>query len=114
VGLSADDFVGTRVNNGSGLHRVADQRILDKAFGSFLIDRAAIVERLMNDGLSQSQKMLVEAEVERLGPKFFETELWKATAADAGLLPGWSKADVGRNESCPCGSGRKFKRCHGR
>jgi preprotein translocase subunit SecA len=22
-------------------------------------------------------------------------------------------AGVGRNEPCPCGSGRKFKRCHG-
>ena len=21
---------------------------------------------------------------------------------------------VGRNDPCPCGSGRKFKRCHGR
>lgn len=21
--------------------------------------------------------------------------------------------DVGRNDPCPCGSGRKFKRCHG-
>jgi preprotein translocase subunit SecA len=22
--------------------------------------------------------------------------------------------DVGRNDPCPCGSGKKFKRCHGR
>ena len=22
--------------------------------------------------------------------------------------------DVGRNDPCPCGSGQKFKRCHGR
>jgi len=21
--------------------------------------------------------------------------------------------DVGRNDGCPCGSGKKFKRCHG-
>ncbi len=21
--------------------------------------------------------------------------------------------DVGRNDACPCGSGRKFKKCHG-
>jgi preprotein translocase subunit SecA len=24
----------------------------------------------------------------------------------------WGK--VGRNESCPCGSGKKYKHCHGR
>jgi preprotein translocase subunit SecA len=28
-----------------------------------------------------------------------------------GLPPGWEK--TGRNEPCPCGSGKKFKRCHG-
>ena len=22
-------------------------------------------------------------------------------------------ANVGRNDACPCGSGRKYKRCHG-
>jgi len=29
----------------------------------------------------------------------------------AGLPSGWEK--TGRNEPCPCGSGKKFKRCHG-
>ncbi|WP_366760592.1 SEC-C metal-binding domain-containing protein [uncultured Thiodictyon sp.] len=24
------------------------------------------------------------------------------------------KVGVGRNEPCPCGSGKKFKECHGR
>jgi preprotein translocase subunit SecA len=47
-----------------------------------------------------------------------------ATALAAGSGPGaqadrnpndptsWGK--VGRNEPCPCGSGKKFKHCHGR
>ncbi|WP_366816869.1 SEC-C metal-binding domain-containing protein [Myxococcus xanthus] len=26
---------------------------------------------------------------------------------------GAAHGKVGRNEPCPCGSGRKFKRCHG-
>jgi preprotein translocase subunit SecA len=34
----------------------------------------------------------------------------------AGLDPqnpaSWGK--VGRNDSCPCGSGKKYKHCHGR
>ncbi len=29
------------------------------------------------------------------------------------ILPGGSWGRVGRNEPCPCGSGRKYKRCHG-
>jgi uncharacterized protein YecA (UPF0149 family) len=27
--------------------------------------------------------------------------------------PGEEEAKIGRNERCPCGSGRKYKHCHG-
>jgi preprotein translocase subunit SecA len=30
---------------------------------------------------------------------------------DPGNPDSWGK--VGRNEPCPCGSGKKFKHCHG-
>lgn len=30
-----------------------------------------------------------------------------------GLQPGFDQAKVGRNEPCPCGSGKKYKKCHG-
>jgi uncharacterized protein YecA (UPF0149 family) len=26
----------------------------------------------------------------------------------------FGEGKVGRNDPCPCGSGKKFKRCHGR
>jgi preprotein translocase subunit SecA len=34
--------------------------------------------------------------------------------ADAGLLGEAAVARVGRNDPCPCGSGKKYKSCHGR
>jgi preprotein translocase subunit SecA len=34
------------------------------------------------------------------------------TPVAAGAMP--SSAKVGRNDPCPCGSGKKYKRCHGR
>ncbi len=34
--------------------------------------------------------------------------------ADTGLLAEAPVAKVGRNEPCPCGSGKKYKNCHGR
>lgn len=43
-----------------------------------------------------------------------------ATADEASALPGFDEADPatwgnpGRNDACPCGSGQKFKHCHGR
>ena len=42
------------------------------------------------------------------------------TPSQAGPLPGFDEADratwgaPGRNDACPCGSGKKFKHCHGR
>jgi preprotein translocase subunit SecA len=33
-------------------------------------------------------------------------------SSGAGLPPGWER--TGRNELCPCGSGKKFKKCHGK
>lgn len=29
------------------------------------------------------------------------------------LVPVGPKSDVGRNDPCPCGSGKKYKKCHG-
>ena len=41
-----------------------------------------------------------------------------SAATPEGALPSLKAAfgggDVGRNDPCPCGSGQKFKRCHGR
>ena len=33
---------------------------------------------------------------------------------DSGPQPMKAKAKVGRNDPCPCGSGKKYKKCHGR
>ena len=35
-----------------------------------------------------------------------------APQRDPGNPASWGK--VGRNENCPCGSGKKYKHCHGR
>ena len=45
-----------------------------------------------------------------------------AVSGDAGQGPGITPDEpfvregrkVGRNEACPCGSGKKFKQCHGK
>ena len=114
VGLRAAQFRGTLVHNGAGLHRIGEQQILDGKFGSFILERATTAEALADAHLSEKQREVIAKEFARVGPEFFESELWEAKAADLGLLPDWRYAKVGRNEPCPCGSGRKFKRCHGR
>ena len=44
------------------------------------------------------------------------SEVDQATARRAPVRPQAEKAmpRVGRNEPCPCGSGKKFKQCHGK
>jgi len=38
------------------------------------------------------------------------------SGADGGAKPGFtpSGARIGRNDACWCGSGKKYKKCHGR
>ncbi|WP_415164049.1 SEC-C metal-binding domain-containing protein, partial [Ottowia sp.] len=37
----------------------------------------------------------------------------RGAAAAAGALGGAAVPRVGRNDPCPCGSGKKYKQCHG-
>ena len=43
-----------------------------------------------------------------------ETIVDDKTFAKKSTIPGAAVARVGRNEPCPCGSGKKFKHCHGK
>jgi preprotein translocase subunit SecA len=67
------------------------------------------------------QPELPQMEAHKLNPNTGEDEMAFAQASLAPVAPGdrdpqnpatWGK--VGRNEDCPCGSGKKFKHCHGR
>ncbi len=47
-----------------------------------------------------------------------ETEQRAAASAQQGgpqkVMPAKAGPRIGRNDPCPCGSGKKFKNCHGR
>ena len=43
-----------------------------------------------------------------------ETVLDASTRPQAGPMPGHEVLRVGRNDPCPCGSGKKYKQCHGK
>ncbi|WP_198166312.1 SEC-C metal-binding domain-containing protein [Prosthecochloris sp. HL-130-GSB] len=40
------------------------------------------------------------------------TQFVPVPTATATAVPNWTGSKVGRNEPCPCGSGKKFKKCH--
>ncbi|MCA8978712.1 MAG: SEC-C domain-containing protein, partial [Planctomycetes bacterium] len=43
-----------------------------------------------------------------------QSEAQPEVESAAGELPaGIDPSTIGRNDACPCGSGKKFKKCHG-
>ncbi len=55
-----------------------------------------------------------EEEVQDLQPKEQEMHFFHGTQEESQLQPTVRGDDkVGRNDPCPCGSGKKFKKCHG-
>ncbi|WP_458759345.1 preprotein translocase subunit SecA [Afipia sp. TerB] len=85
--------------------------------------REAVTAQLMRVEIvpPDEQPELPEMEAHKMNPNTGEDEM---AFASASLVPvsaadrdpdnpaTWGK--VGRNEDCPCGSGKKFKHCHGR
>jgi preprotein translocase subunit SecA len=47
-------------------------------------------------------------------PGIAEEPLGATQSASGGTVPAGAVPKVGRNEPCPCGSGKKYKQCHGR
>jgi preprotein translocase subunit SecA len=51
--------------------------------------------------------------VEVAQPKSQPQRVEAAPAGSSGPRPQAQSDKVGRNDPCPCGSGKKYKRCHG-
>lgn len=90
-------------------------RVLDPKIGAFIAFRArGATERLK--GMSERQRQVIDnaprpPDHER-SPLLVQAEQIHAQSHVDPMI-GRSRAP-GRNEACPCGSGQKFKRCHGR
>ena len=68
------------------------------------------------DTLTQQTPDITDVEFKHRDSKTFEAPLPKSTEAltEANKRP-YVRVDkkIGRNETCPCGSGKKYKKCHG-
>ena len=62
-------------------------------------------------GRSILRVTVVQQEAPR--PKIVATSAASTTSAPVPKTPVAAAADVGRNDPCPCGSGKKYKKCHG-
>jgi hypothetical protein len=104
-------WVNTRISTGSGMIlKDTPQEIRDAHFGSFLRERARTVRSLMRN-VSPAQAAKIAAHSRANAARIRASELGQVLAADA--IARKSIPRVGRNDPCPCGSGLKYKKCHG-
>lgn len=108
-------WTGTRIRLGKSILEIP-QTIEDLAFGGWLMARAKFAYEKFESTVSSNQLRVIRDHVRRKIPSLQNSDLLRAANAD--------KADeervlararkTRRNDTCPCGSGLKFKRCHGR
>ncbi|MCE0881504.1 SEC-C metal-binding domain-containing protein [Pseudomonas putida] len=121
----ADEFVGAK--DYEGAKEVMEQHVLP------VVSQAGLIRRLVQ---VRSQYAVILAwcgdhqgaisEIRRLDPYLEGLEDWQKRELNGqtALIGGITRESrrvafrshvgtVGRNEPCPCGSGRKFKKCHG-
>jgi hypothetical protein len=106
---------GTRINFGSGFLE-PPQIIEDVAVGGWLVDRTREVDKMIESGFSQKQTKSIAKNIESKWEELEGSDFMKSIVAD---LSDHERVKenakrVGRNDKCPCGSGLKFKKCHGR
>ena len=87
---------------------------LSARLGEELVRREAqLAAREQELGRVEARLRAWEAELHRREQAVHAQQRRAATPAAPSIPPERSPGGVGRNEPCPCGSGRKYKHCHG-
>ena len=111
-----DEFsVGTLISLDEGILPIK-QSIEDGRFGSFLARRSQRVAEVENKGISERQQELIARTFQEKASQLEGSDYMRSLEADLSAHVEPEKIagrKIGRNELCPCGSGEKYKRCHG-
>ncbi|HEX5805973.1 MAG TPA: preprotein translocase subunit SecA [Macromonas sp.] len=124
--LSALDYLRQGIHLRGYAQKQPKQEYKREAFQLFaqMLDmvRHSVTRILVNVKVQDSEQVQeaaqqLEESAEQLNHVTYTapTETGEAqTTADAGLLGQAEVPRVGRNDPCPCGSGKKYKQCHGK
>ncbi|MEO5914334.1 MAG: SEC-C domain-containing protein [Luteolibacter sp.] len=108
------DWVGTRIDCDEGTLSTP-QEIRDVLFGSWLVARAKFAYEKFDSAISSNQLQVISDHIGKNLPRLQRSDLFRVINADFSdherILS--SSKMLGRNDQCPCGSGQKFKKCHG-
>jgi preprotein translocase subunit SecA len=75
----------------------------------YSIFRMAVAQKVATQSPMQREKLLVSAPAKEMST----TQAPQAGSTSSSSLPVSTGPKVGRNDPCPCGSGKKYKKCHG-
>jgi len=113
-GIDAPDANGTIIDPRGGVLHVP-QAITEGSIGEFMADRAKTSYEMVATRLSPRQRQVIETALRSNPERVRLSDEGRVLEADRqALVTPVLPRKVGRNELCPCGSGTKFKRCHGR
>jgi SEC-C motif len=109
------NWIRTKIVNGSSLFQIP-QTIRDTFVGNFILYRANTIVRIMESQMSARQRGISETYIYRNADRIANSDFARAAFADYEGQQAFisSLPKIGRNEKCPCGSGEKFKNCHGK
>jgi hypothetical protein len=107
-------WINTKIVNGNGV-LVLPQALCDGAITEFLVERARIAFEPLGNISKRQQKVINEHFIKN-ATMILQSDFGKILDADytAEIDPGLIWKKIGRNEKCPCGSGKKYKYCHGK
>ncbi|HEY5642315.1 MAG TPA: preprotein translocase subunit SecA [Woeseiaceae bacterium] len=127
--LAAMDHLRQGIGLRSYAQKNPKQEYKREAFDMF----GAMLEQVKHDAISILMRIRIQSEsdLEEIAARRQQAEAMKYQHAQASALGGESAGEqaapepaaapfvrdgrkVGRNEACPCGSGKKYKQCHGR
>ena len=109
------DWINTRITNGEGMLEIP-QELRDTFVGNFTVYRANTIFEIVQSQMSTRQSEVINSHVMKNADRIANSDLARAAFADFESQDAFmaSLPKVGRNDKCPCGSGRKFKHCHGK
>lgn len=109
------DWINTRIVNGEGVIEIP-QELRDTFVGNFTVYRANTISEIVESQMSYRQNEVIDSHVMKNADRIANSDLARAAFADFESQGAFvaSLSKVGRNEKCPCGSGEKFKHCHGK
>jgi hypothetical protein len=81
---------------------------------AFLKQLRTLAAHMQREGVDVKDMKAVSAWIEKNKERIEKGELSAAPETKPGETFVKTAPDVGRNEPCSCGSGKKFKKCHGK